>query len=522
MANPKTILWIDDEVEQLKPHIIFLEKKGYKVLTASSAIDGLELIKVHRPDVILLDEMMPAMDGLTAIEEIRKLDKRIPIVMITKSEEENLIEEAMGQQISDYIVKPVHPLQVLTSLKKIFDRDRVVEERLARGYTSEYAETHNLLSVNAEPSQWLDIARWIAEWDIIIDEHPELGLEQMHREFRREANSVFSTFIINNYPNWIFQDLPNRPTLSVDIFKQYLVPWLKEGYKVIFVVIDCMRLDQFLTVERIISEMYETTIGLYYSILPTATPYARNALFSGLFPGDLQKSYPKIWERVVDDPNSCNRYEHELMDRQLDRLGVSVQGQTRYIKILDPQEADNLIKHLNIYLSSPLSAVVVNFLDILAHSRVASNLLKEISPDEAGYRAVMKTWFSQSPILDMFRKLKNRRDVVIIVTTDHGSTIAQRGVKAYGKKDTSPSLRYKFGDNINVDEKGGILIKDPRKWRLPSFSVTTNYLIAKEDYYLVYPTHFNEYEQKYKDSFVHGGISIEEMIVPIAVLNPGD
>lgn len=522
MTKQKTVLWIDDEVEQLKPHVIFLEKKGYKVLTVSSAMDGIDLIKIHRPDAILLDEMMPAMDGLTAIEEIRKLDKRIPIVMITKSEEENLIEEAMGQQISDYIVKPVHPLQVLTSLKKLFEQDRIVEERLARGYTSEYSETHALLSVNAEPSQWLDIARWLAEWDVIIDKHSELGLEEMHKEFRREANSVFSSFVINNYPGWIFKEYPDRPTLSVDIFKQYLVPWLKEGYNVMFVVIDCMRLDQFLAVEQMISEMYETTISMYYSILPTATPYARNALFSGLFPGDIQKSYPKIWERAVEDTNSCNRYEHELMDRQLDRLGITLRGQTRYIKILDPQEADSLTKHLNVYSTSPLSAIVVNFLDILAHSRVASNLLKEISPNESGYRAVMKTWFSQSPLLEMFRRLRDRKDIVIIVTTDHGSTIARRGIKAYGKKDTSPSLRYKFGDNINIDEKGGILIKDPSKWRLPVFSVTTNYLIAREDYYFVYPTHFSEYEQKYKDSFVHGGISIEEMIVPIAVLKPGD
>ncbi len=516
--SEKKVLWIDDEIDQLRSHIKFLEKRGYKVLVASSAPAGIDMIKMSHPDVVLLDEMMPGMDGLTAIEEIRKVDKNIPIVMVTKSEEERIMEEAIGQQIADYIVKPVNPLQILTSLKKILEAERIVGERLTRDYTEEYREMYELLSPQASPDDWLRIGRWLAEWDVILDERPDLALTDMHRTFRREVNAEFSKYVISNYTSWIWSEPAERPMLSVDIFQRFVVPPLREGKRVMFVVIDCMRYDQWLVVEPILAEHYRLQTKLYFSILPSATPYARNALFSGLFPAELQRAYPKIWSRGQADPSSHNRYEHELMDRQLDRLGITLDGDTKYIKILDPEEGESLVRRLNRYISAPLSAVVVNFLDILAHSRAASDLLKEISPDESGYRAVMKTWFVQSALYEALVQAKGNEDLVIVLTTDHGSTIGRRGVKVFGKRDTSPSLRYKYGDNLNVDPKGGILIKDPAKWKLPSFGVTTNYVIAKEDYYLIYPTNFSEYERQYKNSILHGGISVEEMVIPVVVL----
>jgi len=517
-VNQKKIVWIDDEIDQLRAHIKFLEKRGYKVLIASNASDGIDLIKISPPDVVLLDEMMPGLDGLSAIEQIRKIGKRIPIIMVTKSEEENIMEEAIGQQITDYIVKPVNPLQILTSLKKLFDSQRIVGEKLTRDYTDEYRDIYERMSPRMHPDEWLEIGKWLAEWDMLFDKRPDIALNETHESFRKEVNSEFSKYIADNYVKWINTNLPERPMFSPDIFKKYVVPNLKMGKKVMFVVIDCMRYDQWLTVESLLAQYFNVKTDLYFSILPSATPYARNALFAGLFPSDIQRAYPKIWSRGQTDIGSHNRYEHELMDHQLDRLGVDLPTDSKYIKVLDPEEGESLVRRLNNFISSPISAVVVNFLDILTHSRAASDLLKELSPNEKGNRAVMKTWFEQSSLFKALRQASGEKDFVVILTTDHGSTIGHHGIKAYGKRDTSTNLRYKYGDNLNVDPKGGILIKDPKEWRLPTFGITTNYIIAKEDYYLVYPTNFNEYERQYRNSFLHGGISIEEMIIPVATL----
>ena len=279
-----------------------------------------------------------------------------------------------------------------------------------------------------------------------------------------------------------------------------------------------MRYDQWLVVEPLLANYFDVKTDLYYSILPSATPYARNALFAGLFPYDIQKAYPKIWSRGQVDPGSHNRYEHELLDHQLARLNIDLKTDSKYIKVLDPEEGESLIRRLNTFISAPISAVVINFLDIMTHSRAASDILKELSPDEKGQRAVMKAWFTQSSLFKALQQASDDKNLTVILTTDHGSTIGRRGIKAYGKRETSTNLRYKYGDNLNVDPKGGILIKDPTEWRLPVFSLTTNYIIAKEDYYLVYPTNFNEYERQYRNSFLHGGISIEEMIIPVATL----
>jgi CheY-like chemotaxis protein len=515
----KNILWVDDEIAQLAPHKIFLEDKGYRVDGVSSGEEAIELIKRGEYDLVLLDEMMPGMDGLTTLEEIRKIDKRVPIVMITKSEEETLMEDAIGKEISDYLVKPVHPVQILSTLKKIFDATRILGQQLTRDYTTEYREMAMRPSINMPFEEWLEIAYWLAEWDVIFDNHPELGLYGMHREFRQECNSEFSRFVLSKYVDWVNSDRRNRPRMSVDIASERMVPHLKNGKKVFFIVIDCMRLDQWLAVENMLSQYFNIITEPYYSILPTATPYCRNAVFSGLFPRELSKRYPDLWIDPDDESASRNRYEHQLLDKLIAQEGVKLPGDTKYIKILDPEEGESLVQKLKSYLSAPMSSVVVNFLDILTHSRSASDVLQEISPDESGYRSVMKTWFAHSSLFKALLSLADE-DVAIVITTDHGSTIGRRGVKAFGKKDTSTNLRYKHGDNINCDEKGGFLIRNPSEWHLPNFTRTTNFLVATEDYYFVYPTNFSQYEKKYRNSFLHGGISIEEMIVPVATLTP--
>ena len=517
MDTKKRIIWADDEISALKPHMIFLEERGYEVEGVPSGDDAIELVRRGGFDLLLLDEMMPGKDGLTTLEEIRKIDRRIPVVMITKSEEERLMEDAIGKEISDYLVKPVNPHQILSSLKRIFEAGRIVSQQLTRDYTSEYRRMSTRPTMQTSPSEWLEIAHWLAEWDVIFDGHSDLGLSEMHREFRRECNAEFSRYIVENYQRWVDSPREDRPRLSVDIPAERIVPHLADGKKVFFIVIDCMRLDQWLTVENMLAEDFDVQTELFYSLLPSATPFCRNALFSGLFPADLAEKYPDLWINPAADHSSRNRYEHQLLDKLIAREGVKLPGDTKYLKILDPEEGETLVNRLKSYLSAPLTSVVANFLDILAHSRAASEVLREISPDESAYRSVMKTWFEHSSLYRAMKSLANE-DVVIVISTDHGSTIGKRGVKAYGKRDTSTNLRYKYGDNINCDDKGGVLIRNPADWRLPHFTRTTNFIIAEEDYYFVYPTHFSKYERQYRNSFLHGGISIEEMIIPVITL----
>jgi len=517
MVEPKKILWADDEINQLRPHIIFMEEHGYSVGGVASGEDAVELVKRGGYDLVLLDEMMPGMDGLTTLEEIRKIDKRIPIVMITKSEEESLMEDAIGKDIADYLVKPVNPHQILSCLKRIFDTSRIVGQQLTRDYTAEYREMS--LTSPQSPEQWLKLAYWLSEWDVIIDSHPDLGLEEMHREFRRECNTEFGRFVLENYQRWIHADRTSRPLLSTDLAAEKLIPHLRAGKKLFFIVIDCMRLDQWLSVESAMAQHFDIQTEVFFSILPSATPFCRNALFSGLFPLELSERYPELWIRPEEGSASCNRYEHQLLDKLIAQEGIELPGDTKYIKILDPEEGESLVQRLKSYLSAPMTSVDVNFLDILAHSRAANEVLKEISPNESAYRSVMKTWLAHSSLYKALMNLASE-DITIVITTDHGSIFGRRGTKAYGRRDTSTNLRYKFGDNINCDTKGGVLIKNPKDWRLPSFTKTTNFIVALEDYYFIYPTNFAQYEKQYCNSFLHGGISLEEMVVPVATLTP--
>ncbi len=510
-----SVLWVDDEITQLRPHIMFLEKKGYDVLTATNGADALDIIRTKGADVVLLDEMMPVMDGLTTLEEIRKIDVHIPVVMITKSEEERLMEDAIGKEITDYILKPVNPSQILLSLKKIFEGTKIQQQHVIRTYTREYREMYSQSRETDE--DWYNVARWIANWDITFDEHPDIGLRETHAEFHHELNTEFARYVKARYDRWV--KTKERPLLSVDIPRMKVLPHLRNGKNVFYIVIDCMRLDQWLIVENILAEYFNVITELYYSILPTATPYSRNAIFSGLFPSELARTHPKVWANAFSDEASRNRYEHELLDRLIRRENIDLSGDSRYIKILDPDEGRDLLDKLPRYINSPISSVVVNFLDILAHSRAASDVLKEMVDDEKGLRLIMKAWFMQSPLFQVLKKV-SETDSIVVLTTDHGSIIGKKGLKAYGRKDTSTNLRYKYGDNLNADQKGSILIKNPEDWKLPSFSVTTNYIVAQDNFYFLYPSNFRHYEKQYKDSVVHGGISIEEMIIPVVTLIP--
>ncbi len=513
----KHILWVDDEIDQLKSHIIFLESKGYKVTEASNGDDAVALVERKSFDLVLLDEVMPGKDGLTTLEEIKEKSPHLPVIMVTKSEEEDLMDQAIGKKIDDYLTKPVNPSQILSAAKKILETRKIRSQRLAQDYAQSSAKIRSSLFGVLSWQDWIDIHRTLSEWNLEIDNFGDVDLRQTHQGQRRECNIEFGKYIEGVYLRWLAQEDP--PPLSVDVVEKFLFPLLSQRMRTIFVVMDCMRLDQWMTIEPALDQYFHIQRDYYYSILPTATPYSRNAIFSGLFPSDLARKYPEIWKAGARDDSSRNRYEHQLLDDQLKKLGLRLKPDTRYVKVLDAKEGEGLAKRISSYKNTSLLSIVFNFLDILAHGRSQSEILKEMTPNESAYRSLTRPWFLHSSLFRVLQYLSTQ-DCVVVLTTDHGSVLGTRGTIARGRKDTSTNLRYKYGDNLNCNPKEALLIKDPLQYRLPRYGMGTTYIIAKEDYYFVYPTHYSEYEREYKNSFQHGGISLEEMILPVITMKP--
>jgi len=365
-----------------------------------------------------------------------------------------------------------------------------------------------------EPEDWHEAARILATWELELDENNDSGLEQTLEGTRKEWNTEFTKYVLNNYQSWLNDD--RRPLLSPDITGTYVIPELKKRRKVLFLVVDCMRLDQWMLVEPLVAEFFNIQRDYYFSMLPTATPFARNALFAGMFPDDIHRMYPDNYRA---DEGSLNRNEEQLFADNLARSGVRLDKQMKYVKIYNNTEGENLAKHVADFYESPVATFVFNFLDILAHGRSNNVILKEIAGTEAAFRSLMKSWFIHSPLFTILKAFA-KRDFTIVITSDHGSVLCKRGTVAHGKKTTSTNLRYKYGDNLNSDEKESVLIKKPEQWRLPAMTLATTYIIAKEDFYFVYPNNYNEMVRLFQNSFQHGGISLEEMVVPVAVLTP--
>jgi DNA-binding response OmpR family regulator len=520
METQKKILWVDDEIDLLRPHLRLLEQKGYQVDTAANGEDAIELVKNKVYDLVFLDEMMPGLGGLQTLSEMKDISPALPVVMVTKSEAESLMEEAIGSKITDYLVKPVNPSQILMACKKIFDSKKISGAHVSRDYIKEFQNISLTLNTSLTESDWIDLYLKLTNWDMELDAHPELGLRQTLQDQKRECNAEFGKFVERNYRKWI--DDTQRPImLSPDVMERCVLPELNDRTSVFFFVIDCLRLDQWLILEELLSEYYTFDKQYYFSILPTATPYSRNAIFSGYFPIEIEKRFPEIWSSEDDDDeNSRNRYEHQLMDKLLERKRIVLKPESKYVKILDPEFGRQFEANIISYTQSRLTAVVVNFIDMLAHGRSDSPLLKEIAPDEAAYRSLTRSWFQYSSLFGMLKTLASQKNVKIILTTDHGSVRCMRGSKVVGDREASTNLRYKFGRNLKVDEKQAVFIKSPIDYKLPRSSVTTNYVMAKEDYYFVYPTEYHKYLNQYRDSFQHGGISLQEMILPIVKLEP--
>lgn len=509
------ILWVDDQIDQLRSHIIFLEKKGFDIVPVSNGEDAVTMISDQSFDIVFLDEQMPGMGGIETLEQIKNVHPSLPVVMITKSEEESIMEDAIGGKISDYLIKPVNPNQILLTTKRILERSRLQNEKSAQNYLRQFGELSARIHPGISWKEWIEIYRELTRWQIELGSGDE-NLVQVLRDQFQEANKEFGKFIENEYLGWL-QNEESRPALSADIFKRYVQPHVEKGEKTMFFIIDCMRYDQWLSFEAILSNFYAIETDFYYSILPTATPYSRNAIFAGLNPSDIERLYPELWQQGQDE-KSLNRNEEELLKRQLDRAGIDIKF--KYEKILTADEGKRVSDKMHSFAQSRLAAFVYNFVDTLVHSRSDSEVIKELAPDESAFRSITEAWFQHSHLLQMFKELAEE-DVTVVITTDHGSVRSLRDTKVYGDRDTATNLRYKYGRNLKTEERNAVFFIDkPEAYKLPAISGVNNYIIAKEDYYFIYPTNYHKFQNRYRDTFQHGGASMEEMILPVAVLRP--
>lgn len=513
------ILWVDDEIDLLRAHILFLKSKGFEVTPVSNGSDAVKLVGEINYDLVLLDEMMAGKDGLTTLSEIKEIKPGLPVIMITKNEAESLMEKAIGQKITDYLTKPVNPSQVLMACKKVIERQRISSEHVSQNYMQEfYAISHRLYD-ELKGEDWIEIYKKLARWDIEFDDHPDLGLKETLEDQVRDCNIEYGKFLEVQYPLWIHEDPHFRPMLSPDVIRKTVIPRLKNNEKVLFLVIDCMRLDQWLTFEPLLYDFYNVSTDYYFSLLPSATPYSRNSIFSGMFPDEIQQMYPDIWTKDDENEQSMNRYESRMLEDLVREEYPDLKQSIKYVKVLDSNAGWSMEKKLSTYLENHFIALVVNFVDILAHRRSDSEILKEIVPNEASYRSIVRTWFKHSWIYLVLKKFAEY-NFTIILTSDHGSIRVQNDVKVIGDKETSSSIRFKYGRNLNVHQKYAMVIKDPEKFRLPNLGINTNYLIAKENFYFVYPTNYHKFQAHYRDTFQHGGMSMEETILPIVTLTP--
>ena len=514
----RKILWADDEIDLLRAHHRFLGDKGYEVTPVSNGKDAIALIEQQPFDIVLLDEMMPGLDGLSTLEKIKAIDPNVPVNMITKNEEEHLMNEAIGRRIDDYLTKPVNPSQIFMACKKLLDSRQIRQSQAGQTYVSKVGDIRAQLAADITWQTWIDIHRKLSEWDIDMSRLGDGGIGQMIEEQRRECNYEFGRFIEKSYATWIAEE-DDSPPLSVDVVPEFVVPYLEQGRQVFFIVVDCLRLDHWMVMEPQLAEFFNIKRSYHYSVLPSATPFSRNAIFSGLFPNEIAEKYHNMWYEAQDNEHSLNRHEHQFIDDQVADMGVELKPGSHYVKVLDTTEAQNLTRKVQSLGKWPLVSVVYNFLDMLVHGRAQSDLLKEMAPNEMAFRELVQTWFGNSSLFETLKGIA-RTKAVVVLTTDHGSVRGTRASAVHGDRDTSSNLRYKYGRNLRCEQKDALMIRDPEAYGLPSGGLGSNFVIAKEDFYFVYPTNFNEYQRQYKDSFQHGGISLEEMILPVAIMEP--
>ena len=515
--NNINILWVDDEVDLLKPHILFLEQKEYNVTTCQSGPEAIDIIDDQAFDIVFLDENMPGMTGLETLSEIKEKKANLPVVMITKSEEEYIMEEAIGSKIADYLIKPVNPNQILLSLKKNLDHSRLVTEKTTSNYQQEFRKIAMDLTMINSYEEWADLYQRLVYWEIELEDVDDAAMIEILESQKSEANHQFAKFIDSNYPDW-FSDTLGSPILSHELFKAAVVPELSDKIPVLLVVIDNLRYDQWRAVEPIISNYYKKETEFpYYSILPTATQYARNAFFSGLLPSEMAKKYPKYWKNDTDEGGK-NLFEDKFLEEQLKRLGLS-NLKTEYNKISSLRAGRKLVDNFKSRQNNDLTVVVYNFVDMLSHSKTEMEVIKELASNDKAYRSLTVSWFKNSPLIEIIQQAQEL-GFKLIITTDHGTINVKHPSKVIGDRDTSLNLRYKTGRSLTFEDKDVMATPDPKEIGLPSITMSSSFIFAKDELFFAYPNNYNHYVSYYRNTYQHGGISMEEMIIPFCVFLP--
>lgn len=512
------ILWIDDEIELLKPHVLFLEEKGHDVETVTNGKDAVEASKEHFYDLILLDENMPGLSGMETLTGIRESQPHTPVVMITKSEEEQVMEEAIGSQVSDYLIKPVNPNQILLSIKKHLDQDRLVSEKTTSEYQREFRELGMKIDESLSTEEWKELYRRLVHWDIQLESSEDEGMAEVMRMQRSEANSIFSRKVKREYTDWLHGKGEDTPLLSHKVLGEKFFPILENAKRPVFlVVMDNLRYDQWKVLEPRISEDFRVVEDdIHYSILPTATPFARNSIFAGMMPSEIQRRYPDYWVNEGEE-GSKNRYESQLLEKQLERNDQK--SKFSYNKILTLDAGRKLSERFQELMENDLNVVVYNFVDILSHARTDMEVIRELAEDEAAYRSLTLSWFEHSPLLEILEQIAEA-GCEVFLTSDHGSIRVQDPVKVKGDRNTTTNLRYKQGKNLDYDPREVFEVREPEKALLPRLNVSSRYIFAMEDHYFVYPNNYHHYVEHYRNTFQHGGVSMEEVLVPAIHLKP--
>lgn len=515
--NKINILWVDDEIDLLKPHIMFLNQKNYDVTPINNGFDAIEQFRNINYDIVFLDENMPGMSGLEVLSEIKEIKPNVPVIMITKSEEEHIMEEAIGSKIADYLIKPVNPNQILLSLKKNLDHTRLISEKTSLDYQKEFRKISMEISMINDYEGWVDIYKRLVFWDMELDQIGDQSLINILESQKLEANQQFFKFIEKNYESW-FKSKEDKPILSHEVFRQYVVPELvKKEKPVLFVIIDNLRYDQWRAIESSVANHYKIENEyLYFAALPTATQYVRNSIFSGYTPLEMEKHLPQYWKNDVDEGGK-NLFEAEFMQQHLKRLGLNVKSE--YIKITNLTAGKKTSQSFKQYKDNDLVALVYNFVDTLSHAKTDTEIVKELAETDKSYRSLTQSWFKNSPLLEIIQQAQSL-GFKLILTTDHGTINIKNPSKVVGDKQTSLNLRYKTGKSLSYEPKEVFAIKNPALVGLPSINLTSSYIFAKTDMFFAYVNNYNHYVNYYKNTYQHGGVSLEEMIVPLIVMNP--
>jgi len=507
------ILWVDDEIESLQSQILFLQNKGYDVKALTNGFDAVDFVKDNVVDVVLLDETMPGISGLETLAKIKEINSNIPVVLITKNETENLMDDAIGSQITDYLIKPVNPNQVLLSLKKIIDKKSLVAERTTTAYQQQFRNLFMALNSSPDHNEWMDIYKKLVYWELEMEKSDSPEMREVLQAQKSEANTEFFKFVSRNYTKWVNPKSDDGPIMSHTLFQFKVLPHVEKGIPTFFILLDNLRFDQWKAIQPIFAESFRILEeDTFYSILPTATQYSRNAIFSGLMPMDIEKNFSIQWKND-DEEGGKNLHEEDFFRAQLKRLKKE-NLKFSYTKVVNYQAGQDLVNNIHNLLGNDLNIIVYNFVDMMSHARTEMEVLKELAGDEISYRSVTKSWFEHSPLHQALKKISDKK-INLILATDHGSVRVKTPAKVIGDKQTTTNLRYKHGRNLNYDNKEVLSFRDPKEAGLPVPSVNSSYIFAKEDIFLCYPNNYNYYVNYYKNTFQHGGLSLEEMVIPV-------